>query len=84
MKKANFFILVLALEWTQVKMEGTSPKRQFHTACTSENIMYIFGGGDGKFWLCDLFKFNLDDKVWSLVEVKGKTPSFHFKNLMIK
>ena len=66
---------VLTLEWTQLKIEGNSPKRQFHTACTFENIMYIFGGGDGKFWLNDLFKFDLDEKVWSLIEVKGKIPS---------
>jgi len=26
--------------------------------------MYIFGGGDGKMWLSDLYKFNLLTKMW--------------------
>jgi len=76
----------LILEWSQVKLEGNSPKRQFHTACTQENFMYIFGGGDGKFWLNDLYKFDLGEKVWSLIEAKGKIPSksLNFHIFLIK
>jgi hypothetical protein len=65
----------LILEWNVVKLESNAPKRQFHTACTLDNFMYIFGGGDGKFWLNDLYKFDLDEKVWTLIDAKGKIPS---------
>ena len=52
-----------------------SPKRQFHTANILDNNMYIFGGGDGKMWLCDLYKFNLVSRQWSLVETTGQSPT---------
>ena len=37
--------------------------------------MYIFGGGDGKYWLNDLYIFDLDLQKWQLIEVSGKIPS---------
>jgi hypothetical protein len=54
------------VEWVQIKCENTSPKRQFHTANILENHMYVFGGGDGKMWLCDLYKFNLCNSTLKL------------------
>lgn len=50
------------MEWNCIKIEGTAPKRQFHTTCTLGNMMYIFGGGDGKYWLNDLYVLNLGKK----------------------
>jgi hypothetical protein len=33
--------------------------RQFHTSSIIDNQMFVFGGGDGKFWLNDLLILNL-------------------------
>ena len=39
--------------------------RQFHTASVIENQMYVFGGGDGKYWLNDVLIFDLIKLEWS-------------------
>lgn len=36
--------------------------------------MYVFGGGDGKMWLSDLFKFDFRSRLWSWVETTGQQP----------
>lgn len=49
----------ISIDWQLIKSENVSPKRQFHTANIQDNNMFVFGGGDGKMWLSDLYKFNL-------------------------
>ena len=44
---------------------GEAPMRQFHTSSIIDNQMYVFGGGDGKFWLNDLLILNLNELEWS-------------------
>lgn len=46
-------------------IRGEAPMRQFHTANIIDNQMYVFGGGDGKYWLNDLLIFDLDNLEWS-------------------
>ncbi len=46
-------------------IHGEAPMRQFHTASIIENQMFVFGGGDGKFWLNDLLIFDLANLEWS-------------------
>lgn len=49
--------------------------RQFHTANVIDNLMYVFGGGDGKYWLNDLLIFELQKLEWSgPVQTKGAAP----------
>lgn len=38
--------------------------------------MYVFGGGDGKYWLNELVVFDLKNLEWKgTVETKGRAPS---------
>ena len=46
-------------------IRGEAPMRQFHTASVIENMMFVFGGGDGKYWLNDLLIFDLTTLEWS-------------------
>lgn len=46
-------------------IRGEAPMRQFHTANVIDNLMYVFGGGDGKYWLNDLLIFELNKLEWS-------------------
>ena len=46
-------------------IRGEAPMRQFHTASVIDNLMYVFGGGDGKYWLNDLLIFELNKLEWS-------------------
>ena len=46
-------------------IRGEAPMRQFHTASIIDNQMYVFGGGDGKFWLNDLLILDLVGLEWS-------------------
>jgi hypothetical protein len=46
-------------------IRGEAPMRQFHTASVIDNQMYVFGGGDGKYWLNDLLVFDLVNLEWS-------------------
>ena len=46
-------------------IRGEAPMRQFHTANVIDNLMYVFGGGDGKYWLNDLLIFELQKLEWS-------------------
>ena len=40
-------------------VKGEPPRRQFHTANIIADNMYVFGGGDAKYWLNDLDMLNL-------------------------
>lgn len=56
-------------------IRGEAPMRQFHTASVIENMMFVFGGGDGKYWLNDLLIFDLTNLEWSgPVQTKGIAP----------
>lgn len=46
-------------------IRGEAPMRQFHTSSIIDNQMYVFGGGDGKFWLNDLLILDLNGLEWS-------------------
>lgn len=46
-------------------IRGEAPMRQFHTSSIIDNQMYVFGGGDGKFWLNDLLILDLNNLEWS-------------------
>ncbi len=46
-------------------IRGEAPMRQFHTSSIIDNQMYVFGGGDGKFWLNDLLILDLNQLKWS-------------------
>ncbi|CAD8073051.1 unnamed protein product [Paramecium primaurelia] len=65
---------VVCIDWQYVKSENTPPKRQFHTANICGDVMYIFGGGDGKMWLSDLYKFDLVKCYWAQVDTTGQKP----------
>jgi N-acetylneuraminic acid mutarotase len=50
--------------------------RQFHTAIIIDNLMFVFGGGDGKYWLNDLLIFDLVNLEWSgPVKTNGIAPA---------
>ena len=56
-------------------IRGEAPMRQFHTANVIDNLMYVFGGGDGKYWLNDLLIFELNKLEWSgPVQTQGIAP----------
>lgn len=62
--------------WTLESKSNDFPARQFHTASIIEDKMYVFGGGDGKYWLNDLLIFDLKTYEWEgPIETKGKAPS---------
>lgn len=50
--------------------------RQFHTSSVIDNLMFVFGGGDGKYWLNDLLIFDLINLAWSgPVHTHGVAPA---------
>ena len=56
-------------------IRGEAPMRQFHTASVIENLMFVFGGGDGKYWLNDLLIFDLVSLEWGgPVQTHGIAP----------
>lgn len=70
--------------WTLVPKNKIHPARQFHTASIIEDKMYIFGGGDGKYWLNDLLVFNLLTYEWEgPIETKGRAPSGRLQHAAI-
>ena len=57
-------------------IKGEAPMRQFHTASIIDNLMFVFGGGDGKSWLNDLLIFDLHNMEWSnSVKTSGAAPA---------
>jgi len=57
-------------------IKGEAPMRQFHTASIIDNLMFVFGGGDGKYWLNDLLIFDLVNLEWSTaVQTNGIAPA---------
>jgi hypothetical protein len=57
-------------------IRGEAPMRQFHTASIIDNQMFVFGGGDGKFWLNDLLILDLNGLEWTgPVPTSGATPA---------
>ena len=56
-------------------IRGEAPMRQFHTSSIIENQMFVFGGGDGKFWLNDLLILDLNGLEWTgPVPTQGISP----------
>ena len=45
-----------------------------HTMSVYEDTLIVFGGYDGKKWLCDLHKFDINSLVWSQSTLNGYTP----------
>lgn len=75
----KFFILFISLDKLTFNIpsiiRGEAPMRQFHTASVIDNQMYVFGGGDGKYWLNDLLIFDLQNLEWSgPVQTNGIAP----------
>lgn len=62
---------VICIDWTLLRSENTPPKRQFHTANICADSMFIFGGGDGKMWLSDLYRFDILTCLWAQIETTG-------------
>ena len=55
---------------------GKPPARQFHTASIIDHQMFVFGGGDGKFWLNELMVYNIPNNEWiGPVKTNGEQPS---------
>jgi hypothetical protein len=52
-------------------IRGEAPMRQFHTASVIENMMFVFGGGDGKYWLNDLLIFDLRME-WACLDPRNR------------
>jgi N-acetylneuraminic acid mutarotase len=70
--------------WTLEPKNDVMPARQFHTASIIDDKMYIFGGGDGKYWLNDLLVFHLKTYEWvGPVETKGRAPSGRLQHAAI-
>ena len=70
--------------WTLESKSRSMPARQFHTASIIGDKMYVFGGGDGKYWLNDLLIFDLKTYEWEgPVETKGKAPSGRLQHTAI-
>lgn len=70
--------------WTLESKNHSMPARQFHTASIIEDKMYVFGGGDGKFWLNDLLIFNIKTYQWEgPVQTRGKAPSGRLQHAAI-
>ena len=45
--------------------------------------MYVFGGGDGKYWLNELIAFDLVKLVWKSIETRGRTPAGRLQHTAI-
>jgi len=70
--------------WTLQAKNQTMPARQFHTASIIDDKMYVFGGGDGKYWLNDLLIFHLKTYEWEgPVKTKGISPSGRLQHAAI-
>lgn len=81
--KGRWYVLFQILNYNTDKLtfnipsiiRGEAPMRQFHTASVIDNQMYVFGGGDGKYWLNDLLVFDLVNLEWSgPVQTNGIAP----------
>jgi len=49
------------------------PGRTGLGAAIYQNTLYIFGGNEGNTKLNDLWKFDLNEKKWSLIKPEGQT-----------
>ena len=64
------------LSWTFFPFLGSWPQgRDSHSVVSfSNNTMYMFGGYNGQNYLNDLWMFDLDACVWTLIKPEGNAP----------
>jgi N-acetylneuraminic acid mutarotase len=63
--------------WIQPVTSGVLPNgRRSHSAFVYNNCIFIFGGYNGSInkHFNDMYKYDPQTRVWSLVEAKGKSP----------
>lgn len=62
--------------WTRIDSneQDIPGKRYNHSACIYDSKMFIFGGYGGKVRYNDLWQFDINTKVWKLVDCCGEIP----------
>lgn len=65
-----------AMYWSKVPVHGSVPRRSFraHSACLSDEILWLFGGCDSKGCFRDLWCFDCETMCWSKPKVTGDLP----------
>ncbi|KAH8739891.1 hypothetical protein FG386_001708 [Cryptosporidium ryanae] len=64
--------------WTKLEVNGSNRKRPSSRACHTiskiENKIYLFGGYDGTRCYNDLWVYDMDNKIWSEIEITERIP----------
>lgn len=65
-----------AMYWSKVPVHGSVPRRSFraHSACLSDEMLWLFGGCDAKGCFRDLWCFDCETMCWSKPKVTGDLP----------
>ncbi|KAG5643113.1 hypothetical protein DXG03_001539 [Asterophora parasitica] len=62
------------MKWEQVRTMGRAPRnRGYHTANLVGNLMVVMGGSDGKDFFTDVWCLNLDNGLWSEIQIADAT-----------
>jgi len=69
--------------WSELRTCGEAPRRQFHTANCVKGKMLVFGGGDGKSWLNDLYALDLQSLEWTKISTRGLAPVGRLQHVTI-
>ena len=69
--------------WSELHTYGEAPRRQFHTANCINKRMLVFGGGDGKSWLNDLYSLDLQTNEWVKISTIGPSPAGRLQHISI-
>lgn len=69
--------------WSELHTFGEAPRRQFHTANCIKGKMMVFGGGDGKSWLNDLYSLDLQTFEWVKITARGPAPVGRLQHVTI-
>ncbi|RZC48667.1 hypothetical protein C5167_017095 [Papaver somniferum] len=61
--------------WLYPKVLGFNPSERWgHSACSSNGVVYIFGGCCGGLHFSDVLTLNLETMAWNTLETTGKRP----------
>ncbi|MCL7048821.1 hypothetical protein MKW94_023386 [Papaver nudicaule] len=61
--------------WLYPKVLGFNPSERWgHSACSSNGVVYIFGGCCGGLHFSDVLTLNLETMAWNSLETTGKRP----------
>jgi len=64
-----------SMKWSNPQIKGSCPPREFHSATTVREKIYIFGGHTGNNFVNDLFTFDFDTQSWNQAVTSGMPPA---------